>query len=296
MFSTGEILKDRYLITSFIARGGSGAVYQAEDLRTRMPVAIKASMTLLDSRQITSLSQERIMYDALFGVPGIPKPQDFFTENRHHIFVLPYLGQSLREIYRTQGRFTRAEACRMGVAILETLEGMHQKGVLHLDIKPHNILYDGNYHLTDFGSAEFTTATPSSYLSTPAFCSVNIDEGGLADKMDDYESLMYTICAVAGELPWITEEWRVIHGPLKIHKTRSQGKIGNLFPPAFRRAWSIVQGRCTNYEDMKMLLSLAVSQAEDMQAVETILAAAEALENASEEEETANESQPNTQE
>ena len=262
MFTPGEILKDRYIIASFIARGTSGAVFLGEDIWTRMPVAIKVSATLLGLRETTSLSHEKVIYGALHGVPGIHNVQEYITANRRHIFVLPYLGKSIREIFLTRGRLTRAEACRMGVSMLDTLEGMHQRGVLHLDVKPDNILYDGKYHLIDYGSARFTTSTMGRCTGTPAFRSMNIDVGGLADKIDDYESLMYTICAVAGELPWINEEWQVTDGRLKLQKTQNRKKIGNRFPLAFRRAWETVRRRSTNYEEMKKFLSLAVLQAE----------------------------------
>lgn len=271
MLLLGEIVKNRYIVTSLIARGSTGRVYLAEDMKTRVPVAIKTSKDTLVLREATTISHEKVMFDVLSGVPGIPKVQDFFLRKLFQMFVFPYLGKSIQHICVTRGGFlTHRDACRMGISILDTLQGVHERGVLHLDVKPANILFDGSYHLVDFGSARFMDAGPDTDaedLDSPdeeyPFISRRVEKGEEPNIIDDYESLMYTICAVAGELPWLNEDWSHVAGRVRTLKKRYRGYIGYGFPDAFKTAWMGVVKRSTNFAEMKQLLSLAVSQAEE---------------------------------
>jgi len=147
-----KILADRYRIEGLIAEGGHGQVFRAFDQELQRPVAIKIARRrnvpdeelLEEARRVARLRH-----------PGIVAVHDV---GRHEgmLFVVSDLieGKSLAEIERPSVK----EAVRIVAEVADALHFAHEQGFVHRDIKPGNILLDGEGHpfVADFGIATTT--------------------------------------------------------------------------------------------------------------------------------------------
>ena len=173
----GTILDGRYLLGEPLGQGGFGITYIARDLNLDIRVAVKeyypsgyAVRNVETSERIT-ITDDRLRLDiqkgkdsflkeartlARFqGTPGIVNALNFFEANDTAYIVMEYLeGETLGS--RTKRHlFTADEIFQLMDPIFGTLDTIHQKGVVHRDISPDNImmLSDGSLKLMDFGAA-----------------------------------------------------------------------------------------------------------------------------------------------
>ena len=142
-------LKDRYEILSEIGRGGFGCTYRAFDRLLNRFVAVKESEN--------SLAHEANILKALENVPYISHLYDYFQENGRFYIVMRLVdGKSLSQ-YRQEngGRVSPDFIRRILPSLVITLEQMHERGIIHRDISPGNLLLEGQstLYLIDFGAA-----------------------------------------------------------------------------------------------------------------------------------------------
>ncbi len=155
-------LGGRYRIIREIGRGGMATVYLADDLRHGRQVAVKA----VHSNIARSIDRERFVQEieiaANLSHPHILPLHDSGevrlgdeTGPTFVYFVAPLAtGESLRERLKRDGRLSREEAVRLGREVALALDYAHRRGVVHLDIKPANILLqEGHALVADFGIA-----------------------------------------------------------------------------------------------------------------------------------------------
>jgi len=98
--------------------------------------------------------------------PNIVNVYDVGEENGLHFIVMEYVeGVSLKKYLEEHGPLTPQEAVRIAVLICGALEQAHQKGIVHRDIKPHNILMtsDGSIKVADFGIARASNSSTITY-------------------------------------------------------------------------------------------------------------------------------------
>lgn len=145
----GTRLKNRYEITTIIGRGGFGCTYKAIDHLLNRFVAIKSSEA--------SLSHEAKILKALENVPHICHIYEYFIENKQHYIVMRYVEGKNLSLYRQENGGTVSidflKQCLPSLII--TLDQMHERGIIHRDISPGNmIVTDENIlYLIDFGAA-----------------------------------------------------------------------------------------------------------------------------------------------
>jgi eukaryotic-like serine/threonine-protein kinase len=138
----GSVVDRRYRLKREIARGGAGAVFEAEHLYTTRPVAIKL---LIAEQAATSESRLRLLLEAraltVARHPGIVLGLDAGeTEDGTPYLVMELLeGRTLEGILAVRRRIGVADAVYLGMQLCDALAAAHERGILHRDIKPSNV-------------------------------------------------------------------------------------------------------------------------------------------------------------
>ena len=162
----GAIVDRRYLLKREIARGGAGAVFEAEHIYTKRAVALKL---LIPEQRAAPEPRARLLREALAlsaaRHPGVVAALDAGeTEDGTPYLVLELLeGRSLEGILAVRRRIGAAEVAWLGVAICDALSAAHRRGIIHRDIKPSNVFVARDEQgrevvkLFDFGVARVPT-------------------------------------------------------------------------------------------------------------------------------------------
>lgn len=193
----GTTLADgKYKIVRFISSGGFGCTYEGVHNLMGARVAIKeffpsdfcnrddntgkVSIGTLSKTEFVNKLKERFIREAtvLFSLqhPNIVHVTDVFEENGTAYYVMDYVdGRSLGDIQKEAGRLPEQEAVAYISQVCDALKYVHDKGHLHLDIKPDNIMVDGNGKVViiDFGTSKQYTeqggVTSTTFGLTPGF-------------------------------------------------------------------------------------------------------------------------------
>lgn len=151
----GRIFSERYEIINVIGTGGSAVVFGAYDIVEDRTVAMK--MLRPDCEQndesVKRFSQEAEML-SLFSHPGIVRIYDKYLEDFPKYFIMEYVeGITLKKHILTHGAMSQDEIFYFIKPILSAFREIHQKGIVHSDIKPQNIvvLSSGAIKIMDFG-------------------------------------------------------------------------------------------------------------------------------------------------
>lgn len=210
----GSVLNDRYSIIEIVGIGGMAVVYKAVDNLENRFVAVKILKDefvkderfrrrfLNESRAIAMLSHKNIVdvYDVNF-------------EGDIQYIVMEFIeGRTLKEYISVTGAISASEAIGYCKQILGALRHAHERGVVHRDIKPHNIMLldDGTVKVTDFGIAHvsnFETITMTDtaigsvhYISPEQARGLTTDE-----KSDIYSTGVMLYEMVTGQLPFTAD-------------------------------------------------------------------------------------------
>lgn len=158
---SGKKLDGRYEIHELIGVGGMAMVYRAYDTIDDRVVAIKI---LKDEYSASEEFVRRFKNEskaiAVLSHPNIVKVYDVSFGDMIQYIVMEYIdGITLKEYIENQKDISWKEAVHFTVQILHALQHAHEKGIIHRDIKPQNImlLQDGTIKVTDFGIARFSS-------------------------------------------------------------------------------------------------------------------------------------------
>jgi serine/threonine protein kinase/Tfp pilus assembly protein PilF len=164
--AAGAVLDDRYRLDAEIGNGLTGIVYRGTHLLMRRPVAIKM---LTHEKANDSASRQRFQNEAkaisLLNHPAIVKIHDFgFSPQGDPYLVMDLIeGVSLARALEDKGKLSVYDALKVSCEIADALAHAHQKGVIHRDIKPNNILLlpGPAAMLVDFGIAKLARSDGS---------------------------------------------------------------------------------------------------------------------------------------
>jgi serine/threonine protein kinase len=200
----GDTFADQYEIVSVIATGGMGIVYEALHIALNQKVAIKMMQTeRLDDARVKRFRKEAESLTALEH-PNIIHVRDYgLTENGQPYMVLDFVqGMSLSEIIHKRGPLPVEFALDIFTQIASALAHAHERGVLHRDLKPGNIMIcetpgqPPTAKLIDFGIAKDLNSGPErgltatgEVLGSPAYMSPEQTSGSKIDQGTDIYSL-----------------------------------------------------------------------------------------------------------
>jgi tetratricopeptide (TPR) repeat protein len=217
---TGELMRNstfhgRYQILDVLGEGGMGVVYKARDLELDKVIALK---TIRTERETDPETVQRFKRELLLAREithkNVVRIHDFNEADGIKYFTMEYIeGESLKERIRRQGRLTTGEALPIIRQILSALQEAHERGVIHRDLKPQNIMLDRNGvpHIMDFGIArsemETTGLTATGMMiGTPDYMPPEQVKGEKADQQSDLFSLGVILYeALTGDLPFKAE-------------------------------------------------------------------------------------------
>lgn len=148
---------DRYLLLAMIGEGGMGRVYLAKDTRLDRKIALKVlSRERMNNPRAVTRFRREAKIGAQLQHENLVRIYDQGEANGHHYLVMEYIeGKTVGRLIRSRGRLPPAIAARIARQIALGLEHARQKGMIHRDVNPMNILVDrlGTAKLTDLGLA-----------------------------------------------------------------------------------------------------------------------------------------------
>ncbi|SMB94670.1 serine/threonine protein kinase [Thermanaeromonas toyohensis ToBE] len=166
----GKILEGRYEIKEALGGGGMAQVYRGEDRLLHRSVTIKILREQFASdKDFIARFQQEARSVAKLSHPNVVSIYDVGQEDGLYYLVMEYVeGRSLKEIIKERGHLSVREALDIALQICEALEHAHENGVIHRDVKPHNILITkhGRVKVTDFGIAQAMTEATLTYSGT----------------------------------------------------------------------------------------------------------------------------------
>ncbi|MFB4274595.1 serine/threonine-protein kinase [Nonomuraea sp. MTCD27] len=214
----GWLLTGRYRLQAELGRGGMGRVWRGHDELLDRPVAVKE--VTLDQRPQPereallrrTLSEARLA--AQLSHPHIATVYDVVVADERPWIVLQLVrAPTLADVLAERGPLPPAAVAKIGLQVLEALQEAHAAGIVHRDVKPANILLDGDHAvLTDFGLATSlqqpgltqTGLTQTGIVvGTPAYISPERARGAAPSPPGDLWSLGVTLyTAIEGHCPF----------------------------------------------------------------------------------------------
>jgi serine/threonine protein kinase len=230
---------DRFVLEKELGRGGMSRVFLGRDEVLDRPVAVKLLNPVHGGTDIGDRFEREGRTAARLAHPNVVQVYDAgeaeFDGRETSYIVMEYVpGGDLKGLIDEKGRLPGPSLARIGEEICAGLAHAHERGVIHRDIKPHNILLDENRHVkvTDFGIAralDTTQATRTgSFLGTALYSSPEQLQGQKVTPKSDVYSLGATLYqAAVGEPPFLGQT------PIEI---ASQHVSQNPSPPRSRSA------------------------------------------------------------
>lgn len=234
----GQLLDGRFQLHARLAAGGMSVVYLADELGTGRRVAVKVlrhrddasgdemeSRFIREARALASFTCPSIV--KLLGTGVFDDPHYI----RRHWMALEYLpGGDLASWVKQHGPAPVALALRWLKQCLEGLVYAHERGILHRDLKPHNLLLtdEGDVQITDFGLLKSTDQPAGEHtihgtiLGTPQYMPPEQALGETIDERSDIYSLGVTFYKIfSGRLPYEDESATAVFAKVVRHELPS---------------------------------------------------------------------------
>lgn len=156
----GKRLDGRYEIKEIIGVGGMAVVYKAYDNQENRTVAVKIlKEEFISNEEFVRRFKNESKAIAMLSHPNIVKVYDVSFGDLIQYIVMEYIdGITLKEFIEREGSLRWKDAVHFTIQILKGLQHAHDKGIVHRDVKPQNIMVlpDGTIKVTDFGIARFS--------------------------------------------------------------------------------------------------------------------------------------------
>ncbi len=209
MITQGVFIADRYEVIDKVGSGGMSDVYRAKDHILGREVAIKILKQEF-SEDATFVAKFRTEAQSAAGLehPNIVNIYDVGSENGMYYIVMEYVeGITLKTYIEKKGQLNFKEAISIAIQVGRGIEAAHQKGIIHRDIKPQNIIIstEGKVKVTDFGIARAASSNTihADVMGSVHYSSPEQARNGFVDGKSDIYSLgivMYEM--VTGRVPF----------------------------------------------------------------------------------------------
>jgi len=210
----GVVLDGRYRIEKLVGTGGMSCVFLAYDVEANTYVAVKVlKPDIAENEEAVRRFENEAKAIAMLSHPNIVSIYTVSTENEIKYIAMEYVnGETLKTYLKNNGPLDFDKVIELSLSILGALEQVHDKGVVHQDIKPSNMIYDseGRIKLADFGIARHPGFVKSHIedqaVGTVYYMSPEQASGKLVDFRSDIYSLgvlMYEL--VTGKLPFVAQ-------------------------------------------------------------------------------------------
>lgn len=206
-----ELIGNKYKIIEQIGSGSFGTIFKGKNIRNKEFVAIKVEPI---HYQLKLLKNEANIYQYLKDVKGIPRVKWFGKDTVNNYLVIQLLDASLETLKQKNGRFSLVDTIKYGIEMLKIIMSVHEKGLIHRDIKPDNfLLKDNTVYLIDFGFCKtfiqdrihIPMKPIHKLIGSPNYASVHSHQLLELSRRDDLESLGYIMCYLYyGKLEWET--------------------------------------------------------------------------------------------
>ncbi len=211
------IIGRKYEILNKIGNGSFGSIYRGRNIRTDEIVAIKVEPINSGTKL---LKNETKIYQYLtgFNYTGVPQIKWFGLDDKNYYMVISLLGPSLLQIKHKINTFSLENIFSIAKQMLERLQFVHEKGLVHRDIKPDNFLLGlgenkNKIYLIDFGFCKKYVKDDGTHIDikkinkiigTPMYVSINTHNLIEPSRRDDLESMVYILMFFYyGDLEWM---------------------------------------------------------------------------------------------
>jgi casein kinase 1 len=207
------MIANKYTILEKLSEGSFGTIVKGKNVRTNELVAIKME---LKTEQQNSLKNEARVYNYLGKQNGFPQLKWFGTTDKYNYLVINLLGNSLTHRVKKYTKLSLKTTIKMGIQIIELIRCLHDKLMVHRDIKADNFLfgldkYTNKLHLIDLGFCKrydyngkhIAETRINTLVGTANFVSLNVHKGIEPSRRDDIESCIYIMLYMfTGKLEW----------------------------------------------------------------------------------------------
>lgn len=219
-FEVGDRI-DRYELRREMGRGGFGIVFEAYDTKLERSVALKLCRRGNSTERTAQLLAEAKLV-ARLNHPGIVMLHDSGNVRGAPFLVMERVEGQTLEQKLTHGVLSVSAATEIAEAILDALEHAHRAGVIHLDLKPSNVLIasDGTIKLLDFGIGRFLDAATvgGEIAGTPAYMATEQWDSRPCDARTD----LFAVGALLQVMLTGTPPWRVKTIPTGLRRERER--------------------------------------------------------------------------
>jgi serine/threonine protein kinase/Tfp pilus assembly protein PilF len=211
MLKTSSVLSDRYEIIEEIGKGGMSRVYKALDREIDEKIALKLIRPeIASNKTLIQRFQNELKMARKISHKNVCRMLDIGKDGGSRFITMEYIsGEDLKKSIRRMGPLTIRKTISVSKQVCHGLSEAHRLGVIHRDLKPHNIMIDreGSVRIMDFGialSQETKGITdPNIMIGTPQYLSPEQVEGKKADKRSDIYSLgVIMFEMVTGQVPF----------------------------------------------------------------------------------------------
>ena len=209
MLKEGVILIERYEIIARIGAGGMADVYKAQDHKLNRLVAVKVMKAeFREDTGFVQRFQKEAQAAAKLSHPNVVNVYDVGEDRGLYYIVMELVeGITLKNYIQKKGKLSVKEATSIAIQVSLGLEAAHNRGIIHRDVKPQNIMIstDGKVKLSDFGIAKAMNSNTitANVMGSVHYSSPEQVRGGISDAKSDIYSLGITMYEmVTGRVPF----------------------------------------------------------------------------------------------